>query len=406
MPTHAATQSPLKRPSPFEPAAIYGEGPSPSRVLIAPHHYVQGPGVLERLGEHLALAGSRRPATLLTAGGRRRHGDALGDLRREAVLADFRGECSRAEIERLTEELADAEPAIDAVVALGGGKCLDTGKCVAYRLGVPAVAVPTIASTDAPCSAVSVIYDEDGRFEDVEQFPDNPALVLVDTEVIAAAPVRFLVAGMGDALATRYEARTCLANPDARTILGARMTLAGVALADRSAEVVFDHGLDAARDVRAGRVTEAVERVVEANTLLSGVGFEGGGLAAAHALATGGLTALPAVHRDHYHGEMVAVGLLAQLALEGEDDEARRVAEFLADVGLPVHLRQLSVDPEDAGALATVAEVAASVPIMANEPFEVTPDDVVDALRRADALGRGVAERVGDDAWRALHGRA
>lgn len=401
----------MTAPDTFDPTAVYGQrGSSLPRVLVAPHRYVQGPGVLDRLPECLGAAGVRRPALLTTSGGRRRFGDRIAESFDAAGMdplpATFAGECSRTEIGRLVDRLDDVADPVDAVVALGGGKCLDTGKCVARRLAVPAASVPTIASTDAPCSAVSVIYDDEGRFEDVEFLPDNPALVLVDTEVVASAPTRFLVAGMGDALATRYEARTCFRNPDARTLLGARMTVAGVALAERCAEVVFEHGEEAVRDANRSRVTEAVEQVVEANTLLSGMGFEGGGIAAAHALATGGLTALPAVHRDHYHGEMVALGLLAQLALEREEDEARRVAEFLAAVGLPVHLRQLSVDPEDGEALATAAEIAASVPIMANEPFEVTPDAVVDALYRADAIGRAVTERVGDDAWRALHERA
>lgn len=398
----------MTAPDTFDPTAVYGErGSSLPRVLVAPHRYVQGRGVLDRLPECLGVVGTRRPALLLTAGGRARIWERLAAsfaaAAPEPTVATFGGECSRTEIGRLVDRLDDAEDPIDAVVAFGGGKCLDTGKCVARRLGVPAVSVPTIASTDAPCSAVSVIYDDEGRFDDVEHFTDNPALVLVDTEVITSAPTRYLVAGMGDALATRYEARTCFRNPDARTLLGARMTVAGVALAERSAEVVFEHGAEAARDARRARVTEAVEQVIEANTLLSGMGFEGGGIAAAHALATGGLTALPAVHEHHYHGERVAIGLLTQLALEDETEEAGRVARFLATVGLPVHLRQLSLDPQDGRALTTVAEIAASVPIMANEPFDVTPPMVVEALRRADEIGRAATEEVGDEAWRSLH---
>ncbi|MEN6639603.1 MAG: iron-containing alcohol dehydrogenase [Smithella sp.] len=37
----------------------------------------------------------------------------------------------------------------------------------------------------------------------------NPQIVLVDTTVIANAPVRFLISGMGDAPATWFEARSC-----------------------------------------------------------------------------------------------------------------------------------------------------------------------------------------------------
>lgn len=398
----------MNRPTPFDPTEIYGrEDAPPVRALLGPHHYVQGPGVLDRLPGWLRLVESRRPALLLSEGGLRRLGDRVaGALEAggvDASVATFGGECSVAEIDRLVAELRDREPDLDGVVGLGGGKCLDTAKCVARRLAVPVVSAPTIASTDAPCSAVSVLYTEEGRFDGVEHFPDDPALVVVDTAVIAEAPARFLVAGMGDALSTRYEALTCLQNPEARTLLGARMTVAGVTLATAAADVVLEHGVEARDDVREGRVTEAVERVVEANTLLSGMGFEGGGLAAAHALATGGLTALPTVHARHHHGERVAFGLLVQLVLEGDEPEARRIAEFLASVGLPVHLGQLSLDRSDDEALSAAAEIAASAPVMANEPFEVTPAMVVDAMHGADELGREVAARRGEAAYRELH---
>lgn len=95
------------------------------------------------------------------------------------------------------------------VVAVGGGKTIDTGKIVANRLGVPVAVVPTIASTDAPCSACAVVYSEEGVVVRVEYQKKNPDLVLVDSEIIANAPERFLVAGMGDALATWFEAESC-----------------------------------------------------------------------------------------------------------------------------------------------------------------------------------------------------
>lgn len=399
-----------RRSPPFLPREIYGadEAGSPARVFIAPGRYIQGVGALDRLGLYLTPLGVRRVGLLLTEGGRRRHGSRLRTaLETEGmtpVEAIFGGEPTLAEVERVTAELDGVRPPIDALLEAGGGKCLDVGKCVAHRLSIPTASVPTIASTDAPCSAVSVLHTEDGRFAGVEHFPENPALVVVDTGVIARAPARYLVAGMGDALSTRYEARTCFANPKARTELGARMTVAAMAIADASAATVLEHGTAALAAVRAREPTEALERVVEANTLLSGVGFEGGGIAAAHALATSGLAGIP---RDGValHGELVAVGLLAQLLLEHEEEEARTVAEFMASVGLPVHLGQIGHDPERDGAhLTRAAELASEAPIAANEPFAVTPGRVLGALLRAHELGLEVARSAGDAAFRALRG--
>lgn len=66
--------------------------------------------------------------------------------------------------------------------------------------------IPTIAATDAPCTALSVIYTKTGEFDKYLILPQNPNLVLVDSEIVCKAPVRFLVSGMGDALATWFEA--------------------------------------------------------------------------------------------------------------------------------------------------------------------------------------------------------
>ena len=84
---------------------------------------------------------------------------------------------------------------------------LDTARAAAADLGLPVVNCPTIASSDAPCSALSVIYTDEGVFQEYRFYRKNPDLVLVDTEVIAQAPPRLLSAGMGDALATWFEAQ-------------------------------------------------------------------------------------------------------------------------------------------------------------------------------------------------------
>ena len=144
------------------------------------------------------------------------------------------------------------------------------------------ISCPSLASNDAPCSAMSVIYTPAGVSDALEFFPHNPVLVVVDTRTIADAPARYLVAGMGDAMATWYEARTCTENPAARNMLAARPTLAAAALGDLCAKTLYSDGVAAVDAVRRHEVTPALNRVVEANTLLSGIGFESGGLAAAN----------------------------------------------------------------------------------------------------------------------------
>ena len=131
----------------------------------------------------------------------------LTSLSKEGIAhskAEFLGECSREEVERHANNLMSSKP--DCILAVGGGKLVDAGKCIAHRLNCQVVIIPTLASNDAPCSSISVLYTSDGVKDLVEYFPQNPAFVIVDTEVIVNASERYLVAGMGDAMATWYEA--------------------------------------------------------------------------------------------------------------------------------------------------------------------------------------------------------
>jgi glycerol dehydrogenase len=356
------------------------------------------------MGRYLSLTRSKRVALLMSERGSQNEGLILRDGLREAgiesVISIFNGECSVEEITRLAEALD--KNGIDCVIAAGGGKCIDTGKGVAFRLGTPVVIAPTLASNDAPCSALSVLYSPQGVSVGAEFYPQSPAIVVVDTDIIAAAPARYLVAGMGDAMSTWYEARVCMDNPAGTSTVFARPTIAAAALAEACAQTLFRDGCAAAAAVAASTVDESLEAVVEANTLLSGLGFESGGVAAAHAVAHS-YTGIPKVHARYLHGEMVAMGTLTQLMMEARSDEAARVAEFFAAVGLPVHLGQLSVDPADTRALDLVVEGTLAFPFIGNMPQPVTAALVRSAVADAHALGLSVVNRSGDEPYQRLH---
>ncbi len=395
----------------FFPQEIYGLSTryqkNPPGVLIFPNRYIQGPGVLDYLGKYLSLISSSNPALLVSAGGRKRFGNQLKKsfetARMNYEMEIFNGECCYSEFDRLVGLFNRKSSPVDAVIAVGGGKCLDTGKCVAFRLDVPVVICPTIASTDAPCSAVSVVYTPEGVQIAPEFFPNSPALVVLDTQIIINAPVRQLVSGMGDALATYYEVRTCYENSAARSVIGGRITMTTLALARLCAETVMEHGLAAADAVRRKEIIDPFEKVVEANSLLSGVGFESGGLSTAHAVAAG-LTVISALHKGFFHGELVSMGLLVHLLLEKKEDEALEVARFAAQVGLPVHAGQLDLDLEkDAGDIRRAMEGAVASGLPESEPFPVTTDDLVQAFTAANGLGLIVFEEIGDQAYRDLH---
>ncbi len=361
-----------------------------TRVFRSPGAYVQGRNVIDDLGEHAESLGD----TALVLGDEFVL-DLVGDRVRESLetagfdvaLEEFRGECSEREIERVVDVHTDH--GADVIVGVGGGKAIDTARAARERTDGALVSLPTIASTDAPTSSVAVIYTEQGEFVEFHVYERHPELVLIDTAIVASAPTRLFRGGIGDALATWFEADAAYRS-GATTLFGTRSTRTAQEIAKLAYTTLREHGRPAVEAVERDAVTESVEAVVEANTLLSGLGFESGGLAAAHAIHNG-LTQLEDTH-DATHGEKVTIGTLSQLVLEGrEGDFIEDVAGFAASVGLPTTLAEIGLDEPAREDLAVVAEAAcAPEETIHNEPFEVTPDDVRDALIAADAIGRRV----------------
>jgi glycerol dehydrogenase len=362
------------------------------QVFASPERYVQGAGATAELGRELARFGLRG-AVLFVAGHHARlqlepiWRETLPPAGLEVVVEPFGGECTAVGIERLQQ--AGRRQGVVAVVGAGGGKTIDAARAAADALDLPAIVTPTLASTDAPCSALSVLYDREGRFEALRFYRRHPLLVLVDTAVIARSPKRQLVAGIGDALATWFEARTVreAASPNQ---IGGLPTTTGTALARLCFDILLSDGPAAVSALEAQAVTPALERLVEANTLLSGLGFESGGLAVAHSVHNG-ITVAPGSHA-YLHGEKVAFGLLTQLVLEGRPQtEIEEVLRFQHHIGLPVSLAEVGVEAGDDDLLEAIAERAtAEGETCHHEPFPVEPGPLVAALRAADRLGRAL----------------
>jgi len=361
-----------------------------SRMLLAPARYVQGSGATSEIGEHAARLGSK---ALLTGGKTALSicGDAVSASLSEKKLGchqeAFNGECCDPEIERLVK--AAKAQSCDLVIAAGGGKVIDTGKAVAHEMKVPVIIVPTIAATDAPCSALSVIYTENGVFDRYLVLPKNPECVLVDTKIVAQAPVEYLVSGMGDALATFWEADTCAKSCKPNVLTGGcPPTLSAINLARLCYDTLLQHGLAAKLAVETKSVTPAVEAVVEANTLLSGLGFESGGLAGAHSVHNG-FTVLEQSHHK-LHGQKVAFGTLTQLIMEGRPmDDILEVLDFCLSVGLPVCLDDMGVHSPTREEIRKVAEATTAVGETIHATwFPVNAELVESAIWAADALGK------------------
>ncbi|MES2258539.1 MAG: glycerol dehydrogenase [Pseudomonadota bacterium] len=310
------------------------------RIFAATSRYMQGPGLLDQIGLHTRELG-RCAALVIDEPVHALLGERLRSSCERAGLAlhllSFPGEVTLAAIDALQRAARDC--GADVVIGVGGGKALDAAKAVARALGARMVSVPTVASNDGPASASVAVYDEQHRMSEVLQLKRNPDLVLVDSAVIAAAPLRYFLAGIGDAISKKFEAEACL-RAGALTLFGAPASHTGLMAADACYRLIRSHAQAAVAAVKNGVVTDDVESVIEATVLLSTISFENGGLSVAHAIARG----LPCLERaaGTLHGAHVAYGLLVQLTMELRPaGEMAELIAFYRELGLPCSLADL-----------------------------------------------------------------
>lgn len=355
------------------------------RAMREPLKYVQGRDALLKFSEEMGYMGHRWLFICSRSANEACH-DKIeksfadsDDYRRYEI---FGGIPSVSEIDKMKKIVED--DSIDVVVGVGGGSAIDTAKATAYYTGRRVVILPSVAATDAPCTGLSVIYNDDHSFNKYVFYPQNPDAVMVDTTIIANAPVRFLVAGMGDALGTYFEGRASIRTESA-SLEGTGITRAGMALARLCYETIRDYGVQAIEACENNVVTPALENVIEANVYLSGVGADNVNCAAPHSFYNGA-TALEGKHAQH--GFYVAFGTLVQLILEGAPtEEFKEVQNFCLEVGLPVTLEELGITTEDQ--INAIAEHAC-VPgeTIHNLAGDVQPIELSHAIIQADAMGR------------------
>ncbi len=369
------------------------------KILVAPHRYLQGPHILSRVGEQLRNMGIVKPLLLASPNGRRAVEPALSDGLRACGLAyaflDFHGECTFEEIERVKKAcLAGGH---DAIVNCGGGKTIDTGRAAAaaharnvaksppefypaFGAGVKCVNIPTVAATDGALSLSALVYSDKGVIVATMKFPHNPSMVVVDTAVIAKAPLRFLVAGIGDALTTMFEGEMNVRTASPSVGTQAQATRTGRALARLSFDLLMEFALQGKAEAASGIPGPGLEALVEATVLLSGLGFENSGLSAAHSVGNAFHYIEECFTEPRLHGELSAFGTLVQLMLEEREPTfLDRIFGFCRAVGLPTTFDELTLKDVTDEALVRVADAASRDRLI---------QSMAGAARQGDAEGR------------------
>lgn len=273
----------------------------------------------------------------------------------------------------------------DVLFAIGGGKALDTVKTLGYRLGKPVFTFPTIASTCAACTAVSILYHPDGSFSGPCFLPGPPVHAFLDTGVLAAAPVRYLWAGLGDTYAKYFESEM-----SSRTDELTHYHALGVNVSRMCLEPLLRYGARAMEDLKAGRVSAEVEQVILSiivNTAIASILLTADRIidyntGLAHAVFYA-LTSFPEFHmeRDHLHGEVVGFAVLILLLVDHQDEMFQTMLDFNRSVRLPTRLSQIGICPED---LPRILPRVLQMHDIDHNPYTITESMLADAFCRLE----------------------
>lgn len=305
---------------------------------------------------------------------------------KDVIFHYFEGEITSKTLDKFFKKIQQDQP--DVIMAVGGGKLIDVAKNMSSRLNSRLVICPTLASTDAPTSAMSIIYDENNEFDKIQLYYHNPDIILVDSAVIAQAPLRFFISGIGDALSTYFEGKANRKLGHCNYVLNQEEefngSLAGFAIAKECYRTLRANGVTAVETLKEGGMNDAVENVIESNILMSGLGFENAGCSIAHAIGNG-MTALPNVEKK-LHGERVGFGTICQVINDKLDQKTvGELLTFMAHTGVPITLDDLQMTKKDISMIASAALKEASIEISAKR---LNQESVVKLIETADELGR------------------
>lgn len=351
-------------------------------------NYSIGSTIYDKIGAVCESYGRK----VLVIGGKRALAAAFDKIKAEVDKTNleiigtelYGSDCTYKTVEKL--RALEVYQEADIVFGVGGGKALDTVKCLCIEDDKPVFAFPTIASNCSGCTSVSIMYNDDGTFLRPHFFVRPVMHTFIDTEIIAKAPVRYMWAGIGDTYAKYYEAM--ISSRDERL---EHFTAVGAAVSVMCRNPLLEYGKKAFEDHQKGLCTYEVEQVILAIVVTTGIASifltkdftpdYNSGLA--HAIFYA-LTAYPVIEEKHLHGEVVGFGVLIALLVDGQIDEFKKIYELNKAIKLPVSLEEIDISQEQWD------ETIDRIPDMSDVkhyPYRVTRQMLVDAMAELRAAG-------------------
>lgn len=334
--------------------------------------------VCNRHGKKMLLIGGEKAL----AAGKERLLSALADTEIEIVdMVLFGSDCTYDNIHKWASYAKEC--GADMIMGMGGGKALDTAKGAGYEADLPVFTYPTIASTCAATTALSVVYRANGSFDSF-YFYERPAYhCFIDLTIIANAPDQYLQAGMGDTIGKFFECHFA-----ARGDKLQHSSALGREISNMCYAPLLEYGEQALKDCRSHEASVFLKQAVLANIVSTGLVslmvLDEYNCAIAHSVYYA-LVLLPGFEEKYLHGNVVAYGVLVQLLVDHDREEALKLKEFLQKLDIPTTLKEMEV-PVDRGYLKDVLHETVTGPDMEHIPYEVTEDMIFVAMQEVENL--------------------
>lgn len=326
--------------------------------------YIQAPGALAVVGREAEMLGSRKALIIGSKSSLNASGARIENSLKEAGIEPYfytmTSDCTYETLEYLQKTLIP-EQKVDLVISSGGGKVTDMGKAAGKCSGLPVMNVPTSVATFNCWSAMSVMYTPDHKpIDRIWHATENNA-VIIDTQVIADAPVKLFASGMADAFAKYIETGFM---DEQYTVMNTPVGMyCSKVMAGTTNEIILNRGEKAYRDCQKHEVTEDFDACVFANVATTAIAAavnysnhslvhsgNGKGATFAHALYYACKAKYTEETKEWLHGEIVGLGCQASMyAYERSEYETKNFARFLKETGQPMSLKDLGLDTSDKG---------------------------------------------------------